>query len=63
MARRLSLSSHSIKFSVLRAGAACALVLPDRGERYLDTIYCDTWVGEKIGDIHHLWREERPQDA
>jgi cysteine synthase A len=37
------------------AGATCALILPDRGERYLDTIYSDCWVSENFGDIAHLW--------
>jgi cysteine synthase A len=26
-------------------------VLPDRGERYLDTIYSDEWVREHCGDM------------
>ncbi|MET7395821.1 2,3-diaminopropionate biosynthesis protein SbnA [Dactylosporangium sp. NPDC005572] len=38
--------------------ANCALILPDRGERYLDTIYSDAWVFEKFGDIRHLWKEQ-----
>lgn len=38
--------------------ATCVMILPDRGERYLDTIYNDEWVSQKIGDIHHLWRKE-----
>ncbi|WP_035796829.1 2,3-diaminopropionate biosynthesis protein SbnA [Kitasatospora mediocidica] len=33
------------------AGATCALVLPDRGERYLDTIYDDSWVAAHFGRI------------
>ena len=37
------------------AGATCVLVLPDRGERYLDTIYSDAWVREHFGDVAHLW--------
>ncbi|OLR93058.1 2,3-diaminopropionate biosynthesis protein SbnA [Actinokineospora bangkokensis] len=37
------------------AGATCALVLPDRGERYLDTVYDDDWVAEHFGDVAHLW--------
>ena len=37
------------------AGATCALIFPDRGERYLDTIYSDCWVSENFGDIAHLW--------
>ena len=30
-------------------GAKCALVLPDRGERYLETVYSDTWVESHLG--------------
>jgi cysteine synthase len=37
------------------AGARCALILPDRGERYLETIYSDEWVLEHFGDVGHLW--------
>lgn len=32
----------------LPVGACCVAVLPDRGERYLDTIYSDAWVAEHI---------------
>jgi N-(2-amino-2-carboxyethyl)-L-glutamate synthase len=28
----------------------CVLILPDRGERYLDTIYSDSWVRSHFGD-------------
>lgn len=35
------------------AGSNCVLVLPDRGERYLETIYNDQWVREKCGDLEH----------
>jgi cysteine synthase A len=38
-------------------GATCVLVLPDRGERYLDTIYSDSWVAEHFGDVTHLWTD------
>lgn len=41
----------------LPEGATCALVLADRGERYLDTIYSDEWVAEHFGDVAHLWSE------
>jgi N-(2-amino-2-carboxyethyl)-L-glutamate synthase len=34
------------------------LLFADRGERYIDTIYSDTWVTEHFGSISHLW--ERP---
>lgn len=30
-------------------------LLPDRGERYLDTIYSDEWVRGNLGDIAHRW--------
>ncbi len=33
------------------AGAVCALVLCDRGERYLDTVYSDAWVRERFGAV------------
>jgi cysteine synthase A len=36
-------------------GANCVVILPDRGERYLDTIYNDAWVQEHFGDVPHLW--------
>ncbi|MDB4951671.1 MAG: Cysteine synthase [Gemmatimonadetes bacterium] len=29
--------------------ATCVLVFPDRGERYLDTIFSDVWVAEHFG--------------
>lgn len=35
----------------LEAGARCVAVFPDRGERYLDTIYSDAWVREHFGDV------------
>ncbi|MFS4104105.1 2,3-diaminopropionate biosynthesis protein SbnA [Streptomyces sp. PD-S100-1] len=42
------------------AGATCAVILPDRGERYLDTIYDDDWVTSHFGDVAHLWKEQGP---
>ncbi|MFF9527221.1 2,3-diaminopropionate biosynthesis protein SbnA [Streptomyces achromogenes] len=42
------------------AGAACVVILPDRGERYLDTIYDDDWVASHFGDVAHLWKEHDP---
>ncbi|MBZ5525862.1 MAG: 2,3-diaminopropionate biosynthesis protein SbnA [Acidobacteriia bacterium] len=29
-------------------GANCVVLFPDRGERYLNTIFCDTWVREQF---------------
>jgi cysteine synthase A len=37
------------------ANANCVLIFPDRGERYLDTIYSDEWVHDHFGDVAHLW--------
>jgi N-(2-amino-2-carboxyethyl)-L-glutamate synthase len=39
------------------AGATCVLLLPDRGERYLDTVYSDAWVSAHFGDVSHLWED------
>jgi cysteine synthase A len=33
----------------ITAGANCVAILPDRGERYLDTIYSDEWVRTNLG--------------
>jgi 2,3-diaminopropionate biosynthesis protein SbnA len=41
------------------AGAVCAVVLADRGERYLDTLYSESWVASHFGiSIDQLGREE-----
>lgn len=42
--------------SEIPAGKNCVLLLADRGERYLDTIYSDAWVREHFGDVAHLWK-------
>jgi len=39
------------------SGSTVVVLLPDRGERYLDTIYSDEWVRENFGDINHHWTE------
>lgn len=39
-------------------GAVCVAILPDRGERYLETLFCDEWVREHFGEVEHLWRED-----
>lgn len=44
-------------------GASCVIILPDRGERYLDTIYSDEWVMEHFGDIAHLWQNAEPSQS
>ena len=40
------------------AGATCVVILPDRGERYLDTVYSDEWVKDHFGDVPNLWPEK-----
>ncbi|MET9384008.1 2,3-diaminopropionate biosynthesis protein SbnA [Streptomyces sp. NPDC002928] len=40
------------------AGSNCVLLFPDRGDRYLDTIYDDRWVSERFGEISQLWKTE-----
>jgi cysteine synthase A len=37
-------------------GATCVTIFPDRGERYLDTIYCDQWVADHFGSVENLWQ-------
>jgi 2,3-diaminopropionate biosynthesis protein SbnA len=41
--------------NMIPEGATVVVLLPDRGERYLDTIYSDSWVRENFGDISHHW--------
>ncbi|OAS13210.1 2,3-diaminopropionate biosynthesis protein SbnA [Paenibacillus oryzisoli] len=36
---------------IIPAGAVVAAILPDRGERYLNTVYNDEWVGREIGYV------------
>lgn len=44
-------------------GSTCVLILPDRGERYLDTIYSDDWVSKYFGEVSHLWEQPlRPRE-
>ncbi|HKH43777.1 MAG TPA: 2,3-diaminopropionate biosynthesis protein SbnA [Thermoanaerobaculia bacterium] len=40
-------------------GSTCAVVLPDRGERYVDTVYSDAWVRDHFGDVPDLWPETK----
>ena len=41
--------------------ATVVALLPDRGERYLDTIYSDKWVHENLGDIAHRWSKAQKE--
>ncbi len=35
----------------IRHGATCVIILPDRGERYVDTIYDGSWVAQHFGGL------------
>jgi cysteine synthase A len=38
-------------------GTTCVMILHDRGERYLDTIYSNEWVQSHFGDVSTLWEQ------
>jgi N-(2-amino-2-carboxyethyl)-L-glutamate synthase len=42
----------------IASGANCVVIFPDRGTRYLDTIYSDQWVDGHFGDVSHLWASD-----
>lgn len=35
----------------------CVAILPDRGERYLSTIYSDDWTTSHFGDLSQHWKD------
>lgn len=41
------------------AGATCVAILADRGERYLDTIYSESWVRTHFGELSNVWDESQ----
>lgn len=41
--------------ATIPAGAHVVMIVCDRGERYLDTIYNDDWVETHFGDVGHLF--------
>lgn len=43
--------------SSIPEGATCVAILPDRGERYLDTIYSDSWVEEHFGSLSRIHQD------
>lgn len=43
--------------------AVCVAILPDRGERYLDTIYSESWVKQHFGDISHFWNTPEEMES
>lgn len=42
----------------IEPGSTVVAILADRGERYLDTIYSDSWVSEHFGDVSTLWQRK-----
>jgi N-(2-amino-2-carboxyethyl)-L-glutamate synthase len=48
---------------VIKKDAVCAMIFPDKGERYLDTIYSDRWVFDHFGDISHLWQQQSKAES
>lgn len=62
-------SSGAVAMAVTRMAeqipddASCVAIFPDRGERYLDTVYCDAWVAAHFGDVAHLWADESRTEA
>ncbi len=45
------------------AAANCVAIFPDGGDRYLDTIYSDSWVAHHFGDVSHLWAQPLRRDV
>lgn len=39
----------------IHPGSICAILLHDKGERYLDTVFSDSWIRSQFG--HALWDE------
>jgi cysteine synthase A len=46
----------------IASGSTCVAIFPDRGERYLHTIYSDSWVREHFGDVSRLWQSGEMED-
>jgi N-(2-amino-2-carboxyethyl)-L-glutamate synthase len=39
------------------SGSTCVMIFADGGDRYLDTIYADSWVHEHFGEVSHMWKD------
>ena len=44
--------------SAIPEGARCVMLLCDRGERYMDTVFCDAWVRDRYGEVEALWADD-----
>lgn len=60
-------SSGAIVAAILKfqdkipADSNCVVIFYDRGERYLDTVYSDSWVDEHFGDAAYFSSPTAPQ--
>lgn len=45
------LSAAELYSEKMEDGSNCVLIFPDRGERYMDTIYSEDWVTEHFGNL------------
>lgn len=52
------LSAIEVFLDQIPPGSVIVAILPDRGERYLETLYSDPWVLSHFGDVRHLWERE-----
>lgn len=43
--------------------STCVMVFPDRGERYMDTIYSNKWVQEHFGNVSYLWEDYKEVES
>jgi cysteine synthase A len=50
----MALSRHRHR---IPCDATVVLIFHDRGERYLDTVYSDSWVEERFGEMSYLWED------
>jgi cysteine synthase A len=44
--------------SFIEPGSTCVAIFPDRGERYLNTIFSDEWVRKNFGEIEGAWMQD-----
>lgn len=45
----------------LTPGSVCAVILHDKGERYLDTVYSDSWIQSQFGREHLAEGSDLPE--
>lgn len=48
---------------VIPSGSVCVAILPDRGERYLHTIYSDQWIAANFGSEADSKNDVRPLEG